>query len=86
MKKVEKLSSEEKQRLIEKYSYYFSDSEDFVEDYLQYYIEMEYILDNIVKNIKTMGNEYNIRYYKDECSLSLENKKTGNSYSIRMEF
>ncbi len=83
---IKKLSEEEKERLIEKYSYYCSDSIGFVRDNLKNYIEIEYILDNIVKNIKNMQNEYKIHYSKDECGLSLENKKTKESYSIRIEF
>lgn len=76
----------EKENLIAKYSYYYSDSEHFVEEYLENYIEMDYILESIVKNIQVMKNEYNIHYIKNECSLSLENKKTKESYSIRIEF
>ncbi len=86
MRDIKKISVEEKERLVEKYSYYFSDSENFVEENLENYIEMEYILDNIVKNIKAMEKEYNIHYWKDECGLSLENKKTKHFYSIRIEF
>lgn len=83
---VKELNEEEKEKLIEKYSYYCSDSKNFVEDNLEYYIEMEEILDDIAKSIKNMEKEYKINYYKNECSLSLENKKTKRHYSIRIEF
>ena len=75
-----------KEELIEKYSYYYSDSEDFVEEYLDNYIEMDHILEEIVKNTKDMKKEYIVHYCKEECSLVFENKKTKNSYSIRIEF
>lgn len=86
MKDIKKMTIEEKEKLIKKYSYFCSSDENFVEEYLENYIEMDYILENIVKNIKGMEKKYNIHYYKDECALALENKKTKEHYSIRLEF
>lgn len=86
MKDIKKLSEEEKENLIDKYSYYYSDSEWFVKEYLENYIEIDYILENIVKNIKAMEKKYTIHYIPSECCLALENKKTKHSYSIRIEF
>lgn len=78
---MKKMSKED---LIEMYSYWFSDSEDFVEEYLENYKEMSYILKNVFKNIQDMKKEYKIRL--SENSINFENKKTKESYSIRIEF
>ncbi len=86
MKDIKRMSEEEKEELIEKYSYYYSDSEWFVKEYLQEYVESDYILESIVKNIKGMEKEYIIHYIPNECCLALENKKTKHSYSIHIEF
>lgn len=75
---------EAKEKLIDHYSYYYSDSEDFVEEYLDNYIEMDNILINIFKNIKVMEKEYNIQL--SENGIMFENKKTKETYFIRIEF
>lgn len=78
------MNENEKEKLIKHYSYYYSDSEDFVEEYLENYIEMDQILKTIFKNIKEMEKNYKIRL--GENSISLENKKTKECYSINIEF
>jgi hypothetical protein len=78
------MNKEEKEKLIKKYSYYYSDSESFVEEYLENYIEMDQLLKSIFKNINEMKKDYAISL--GEASIMLTNKKTKNSYSIRIEF
>lgn len=78
------MNENEKEKLIKHYSYYYSDSEDFVEEYLEHYIEMDQILKTIFKNIKEMKKDYKISL--GEKSISLENKRTKKSYSINIEF
>lgn len=73
-----------KEDLIEMYSYWFSDSEDFVRGHLENYKEMSYILKNVFKNIQDMKKEYKIEL--SENGIYFENKKTKESYSIRIEF
>ena len=73
-----------KEELIKHYSYYYSDSEDFVEEYLKNYIEMDQILKTVFKNIQDMKKDYNINL--GENSIMFENKKTKESYSMRIEF
>ena len=69
---------------IEEYSYYFSDSEEFVKEYLGNYKEMEKILKRVFKNIKEMKVDYNISL--GVASISFENKKTKESYFMRIGF
>lgn len=77
---------EEKEELIKHYSYYYNDSEDFVEEYLENYKEMDLILENVLEGLykKNMYEKYNIKLC--ENGINLENKKTKESYSIRIEF
>ena len=79
-----KLNEEKKEKLIERYSYYYSDSKCFVEEHLENYIEMDLILKTIFKNIDVMKKDYKISLYDN--SIHFENKKTKESYSLRLEF
>ena len=72
-----------KEKLIEHYSYYYSDSKDFVEEHLDNYIEMNKILKLIFNNINELKKEYKI--VLNENGIYFENKKTKESYSMRME-
>ena len=74
-----------REKLIEKYSYYFCSSENFVKEYFDNFKEMEDIIKMIYKSIKKDMKDYNIRY-NDECHLMIENKKTKESYRIDIEF
>lgn len=73
-----------KEKLIKHYSYYYSDSEDFVKEYLENYKEMDIILKQIFENIKAMKKDYKI--ILSENGIHFENKKTKESYSLRIEF
>ena len=73
-----------KEDLIKYYSYYFNDSESFVEEYLENYKEMSKILKTVFKNIKEMRKDYNI--FLGDSKIMFENKKTKESYSISIEF
>ena len=75
---------EKQEELIEHYSYYFSDSEEFVREHLDNYKEMTYILKNVFKNIKSMEKDYKI--VLNTNGIMFENKKTKENYSIRIEF
>lgn len=75
---------EEQEELIQHYSYYFSDSKEFVKAYLDNYKEMTHILKDIFDNIKGMEKEYKITL--GNSGIMFENKKTKESYSIRIEF
>jgi len=73
-----------KEELIEHYSYYYSDSIGFVRDNLDNYIEMDHILKSIFKNINEMKKDYEISL--NESGIYFVNKKTKDSYSVRIEF
>ena len=74
----------DKEKLIKHYSYYYSDSEDFVEEYLENFKEMDIILKTVFENIKCMKKDYKI--VLTEKGIYFENKKTRNSYTITIEF
>lgn len=74
-----------KERLIEKYSYYFGNSENFIREYFDNFKEMDNILKLIYKSIKKDMKDYNVRYH-DECAIMIENKKTKESYRIDIGF
>lgn len=75
---------EDKEKLIEKYSYYFGDSLAFVEEYLDNFKEMDQILKMIFKSIKKDMTNYNVKC--GESCIMIENKKTKESYRIGIEF
>lgn len=74
----------EEEELIEYYSYYYSDREGFVKEYLENYKEMDIILKTIFENIDKMKKDYNITL--NESSICFENKKTKEHYFVRIEF
>lgn len=73
-----------KEKLIEKYSYYFGNSENFVREYFDNFKEMDDILKMIFKSIKKDMKNYDVKC--GECCLMIENKKTKESYRIDIEF
>ena len=75
-----------KEKLIQKYSYYFCSSEDFVRERFANFKEMEDILKMILKKIKKDMKNYNVRCGLDGCCIMIENKKTKESYKIDIEF
>ena len=74
-----------KEKLIEHYSYYFCSDSEFVKEYFDNFKEMEDILKMIFKSIRKDMKNYNVRY-DDECCIMIENKKTKESYRIDIEF
>lgn len=75
-----------KEKLIEKYSYYFCSSENFVRENFDRFKEMEDILKMICKSIKKDIKNYNVIGACDECAIMIENKKTKESYRIDIGF
>ena len=75
-----------REKLIEKYSYYFCSSENFVRERFDRFKEMEDILKMIYKSIKKDMKDYNVMGVCDECAIMIENKKTKESYRIDIEF
>jgi hypothetical protein len=74
----------EREKLIEKYSYYFNDSKNFVTEYFDNFKEMDNILKMIFESIKKDIKNYNVIY--NECCIMIENKKTKERYKISIEF
>lgn len=76
---------DKKEKLIERYSYYFGSSLAFVEEYFDNFKEMDDIIKMIFKSIKKDMKNYNVRY-DDEYCIMIENKKTKESYKIDIGF
>lgn len=77
---------DKKEKLIEKYSYYFGSSLAFVEERFDNFKEMEDILKMICKSIKKDFKNYNVMGVCNECAIMIENKKTKESYRIDIGF
>lgn len=75
---------DKKEKLIEKYSYYFGSSLTFVEEYFNNFKEMDDILKMISKNIKKDMKDYKIKYC--DCAIMIENKKTKENYRLDIGF
>lgn len=73
-----------KEKLIEKYSYYFGSNLAFVEERFDNFKEMDDILKMIFRSIKKDMKNYNVRC--NEYCIMIENKKTKDSYRIDIEF
>lgn len=77
---------DKKEKLIEQYSYYFSSSLAFVEEYFDNFKEMDHILKMIFKSVKKDKNmqDYDVIY--GDYSITIKNKKTKERYKISIEF
>lgn len=75
-----------KEKLIEKYHYYFGSSRDFIKERFHNFKEMEDILKMICKSTQKDMKNYNVRCGLDGCCIMIENKKTKESYRIDIGF
>ena len=71
---------------IEKFAYFYSDSEDFVEENIETYREMEKIKKDVYKLIKDKMKDYDIRIADYERGITFTNKKTKETITMNMEF
>lgn len=78
---MKKRTKEEK---IVYYSYYYNSSENFVEEYLNNFEEMDVILHKIAKELKELKKDYIVR--SGDGTIMIENKKTKESYKLSIEF
>lgn len=71
---------------IEKFAYFYSDSEEFVEENIEMYREMEKIKKKVYELIKDKMKDYDITIANYERGITFRNKKTKDIISMYMEF
>ena len=71
---------------VEKFAYFYSDSEEFVEENIEMYREMEKIKKKVYNLIKDKMKDYDIRIADYESSIQFTNKKTKETIIMNMEF
>lgn len=68
---------------IEFYNYFYGFDSDFIKEYINQFRESEKIL-QLIYNLLENNKNYKIKLY--ENSISIENEKTKDRYSILIEF